>query len=96
MVTQKLNGGAKNAIISALMAALLTGAGAWMSFGRGTVSRAEMETYVETHMKLENKLLEANTEAIKALTASFNAFVKEQAEFNGMFKAYIAADSKGK
>lgn len=76
-------------LLAALLSAVVTGAGAWLSFGRGTVGRGEMQAYVATYVSARIQPIAQNTAAVAKLTDSIDQFQRTQSAANANFRTMI-------
>jgi hypothetical protein len=74
---------------TAMASALVTGAAAWMSFGAGTVSRADMESYVHSAITVEREIGSSSDELLKEVSTEFRSFRVEQEGTNARLETLI-------
>jgi len=74
---------------TAMASALFTGAAAWMSFGAGTVSRADMENYVQATISHEREIAASNTALLGEVSKEFRNFRVEQEGTNARLETLI-------
>jgi hypothetical protein len=74
---------------TAMASALVTGAAAWMSFGAGTVSRGDMESYVQSAITHERELSTPSNELLKEVSTEFRSFRVEQEGTNARLETLI-------
>jgi len=74
---------------TAMASALFTGAAAWMSFGAGTVSHSDMESYVQSAISHEREIGSANSVLLQEVSKEFRSFRVEQEGTNARLETLI-------
>jgi hypothetical protein len=74
---------------TAMASAIVTGAAAWMSFGAGTVSRGDMESYVQSAITHEREVNVTYNELLEQVSTEFRSFRIEQEGTNARLETLI-------
>ena len=95
-------------IASIALSCIVTGAAAWMTFGRDKICRSEMVDYVQNQapwakergeimaeIKLNSRHIKELTDSVKELVTSQHAMLIEQRVMVSQFANYIEGQKKG-